>query len=991
MTSRPWLATLALALATAGAPACTKTREPTKPPVTPGGDTKADGGDKKALLPERPFDYRESTLDNGMRVITLADHSAPIAAVQVWYHVGSKDEKPDRRGFAHMFEHMMFRGTQNIGPKAHFEYIRKVGGDANAYTSFDNTTYIQEVPSSQVEMVLWLEAERMAFLKINSGYFDTERAVVAEEYRLGREQPYGTAPDKILAEIFKQHPYRWTPIGDMDELGAASADELQQFWNTFYVPNNAALVVVGDVDHGEVVELAKQYFGWIPSYPEPPRVTVKEPPLEKPLAIEIKERNGPVPIVAVGYRTVPTGHEDELELEMLGRILGGGESSRLYRDLVTDKDLAIVALSAAFSLEDEGIFAAGAVLSPFGDEPDEVMKAIRGHVAKLVAGGVSEAELTKAKNGMLRDAVTSQLTVASKAQLLGDAAVIKKDLDSVNRELREIEAVTVDDLKKVAARHFVPQREISIRIEPNLMGFIVDQIRGKKTEKKDDGPQGPEEISGEGTGKPGLVRPADLGTTPKVAPAQAPNADIAHADTVLENGLRVVFLENHEVPFVTYTLGVRFGAFADPVDMPGAASMAASMLTRGTEAYDYKELTDELDTYAVQLSGSMGMDVGSVSASAVTPQAARAMKLLAEATLRPTFPAAELPKLVKQTRTGLAITERSPQYQADRELRRRMFPGHPYARLPDPQSQDLDGITVEGLRAWWKGHVRPDTTVLYIAGDLKKEDAIALAKEHFGAWKASGPAPAVAVPDVPAPGKTKIYLVDRAGDQAQIRVGHAGITRKHEDWVVARVLSDVFGGGFNSRLNDTIRVKKGLTYGAGGGFSADRFAGRFVVSTFSKNATAAQTVETILEEIDRLKEEAPSEQEEAFSKSYLLGRFAGSRETPQDLVSELWALEYEGLPETWTQGYLDAIAKVDSAQMNAAAKRLVHEKELVIVVVGPAKTLKKGLEKIAPVEVIDPTALAKTDPAKAKAPAGPEKGTAKAGDAPKEKAATPKP
>jgi zinc protease len=998
MTSRPWLLALALALVTSGPSGCNKDKEPTKPPVGGDGKQAPDDGGKKALLPERPFDYRETTLDNGMRVITLADHSAPIAAVQVWYHVGSKDEKPDRRGFAHMFEHMMFRGTENIGPKAHFEYIRKVGGDANAYTSFDNTTYIQEVPSSQVEMVLWLEAERMAFLKINQGYFDTERAVVAEEYRMGREQPYGTAPDKILAEIFKQHPYRWTPIGDMDELAAASADELQQFWNTYYVPNNAALVVVGDVDHGEVVELAKKYFGFIPSYPEPPRVTVKEPPLQKPLEIKIKERNGPVPIIAVGYRTVPTGHEDEIELEMLGRILGGGESSRLYRDLVTDKDLAIIALSGAFSLEDEGIFAAGAVLSPFGDEPDEVLAAIRGHVSKLVEGGVTEAELTKAKNGMLRDAVTSQLTVGSKAQLLGEAAVIKKDLDSVNREFKEIDAVTVADLKKVAARHLVSQREISIRVEPNLMGFLVDQIRGKKVEKKGDDPKGPEEISGEGEGKPGLERPASLGTVPTVAPAQAPKVKIDYADTVLKNGLRVVFLENHEVPFVSYTLGVRFGAFADPADMPGAASMAASMLTRGTEGYDYKKLTDELDTYAVSLSGSMDMDTGSVSASAVTPQADRAMRLLAEAARRPTFPATELPKLVKQTRTGLAITERSPEYQAERELRRRLFPGHPYARLAEPQSQDLDGITVEGLRTWWKGHVRPDTTVLYIAGDLGKDEAFALAEKHFGEWKASGPAPTVAVPEVPARSKTKIYLVDRAGDQSQIRVGHAGITRKHEDWVVANVLSDVFGGGFNSRLNDTIRVKKGLTYGARGGFSADRFAGRFVVSTFSKNSTVAQTVKTILEEIDRLEKEPPSEQEEAFSKSYLLGRFAGQRETPQDLVRELWSLEAEGLPESWTQGYLDSVAKVDSAQMNAAAKRLVHEDELVIVVVGPRKTLEKSLKKIAPVEVIDPKAEAviKAEKAgkaeapakpekagKAEAAAKPEKGTAKAGNPPK--------
>ncbi len=964
MNVKPWLC--ALALATASLSSC-KNKDTTETPQVQGGQAE---GSAASLLPERPFDYQETTLDNGMRVITLSDHSTPVAAVQVWYHVGSKDEKPDRRGFAHMFEHMMFRGTQNIGPKAHFEYIRKVGGDANAYTSFDNTTYIQEVPSSQVEMVMWLEAERMAFLKINDGYFDTERNVVAEEYRMGREQPYGTAPDKILAQIFSKHPYRWTPIGDMDELAAASSAELQEFWNTYYVPNNAALVVVGDVEHDEIVEQAKQYFGWIPSYPTPPRVEIKEPVQTEPLRIKIKERNGPVPIVAVGYRTVPTGHEDEIELDMLGRILGGGESSRLYRDLVTKRELAMVALSAGFSLEDEGIFAAGAVMSPFGDEPDEVLAAIREHLATLAEKGVTEAELTKAKNGMLRDSVTSQLTVASKAQLLGDAAVIKKDLASVNDQFKEIDAVTVADLQAVAKRHFVPQREIEIRIEPNLMGFIVDQFRGgDDDEKKDDGPTGPEEISGAGSGKPGLTRPAQLGPEPVVAPPVAPVVKIDHQDTTLPNGLRVVAVENHEVPFVSYSLGLRFGAFVDPAEMPGAGAIASSMLTRGTEGYDYDTLTDELDTYAISLTGNVGMDMGQVSASAVTPQAGRAMKLLAEVVQRPTFPKDELPKLIKQTRTGLMVTERSPAYLADRELRRHMFPGHPYARLPDPELTQLDDIEVGGLKKWWSTYVRPDTTVLYVAGDLTSEQAFELATEHFGDWSADGEAPVVKLPPVPKPTKTKIYLVDRPGNQAQIRVGHVGITRSSPDWVTARVLSDVFGGGFNSRLNDTIRVKKGLTYGARGGFSASRFAGRFAVSTFSKNATVGETVATILEEIDRLQTEAPSAQEEQFSKSYLLGRFAGQRETPSDVVSDLWRLEYAGLPADYYQGYLDSVAKVSSDQMIDVAKRLVDDGNLVIVVVGSAKALERQLVNIAPVEVIDPKAAAieaaKADKAKA--------------------------
>ncbi len=953
MTLRPWIGALALVMSTLTGCKHNAGAEPPEP--TPAVEDPADA--MASLLSERPFEVDQTTLENGMRVITLSDHSTPIAAVQVWYHVGSKDEKPDRRGFAHMFEHMMFRGTQNIGPKAHFEYIRKVGGDANAYTSFDNTTYIQEVPKNQVEMVLWLEAERMAFLKINEGYFDTERDVVAEEYRLGREQPYGTVPDKLLAEVFTKHPYRWTPIGNMEELAQSSADELQEFWNTYYVPNNAALVVVGDVEHAAIVEMAERYFGWIPRYDEPPRVTIKEPVQTEPLRIKIKERNGPVPIVALGYRTVPTGHEDELALDMLGRILGGGESSRLYRDLVTERELAMVAMAAGFSLEDDGMFAAGAVLSPFGSEPDEVLAGIRDHLTRIKSDGVTEAELTKARNGMLRDAVTSQLTVASKAQLLGDAAVIKGDLESVNTRLSKIAAMTADQLQAVARRHFAPEREIEVRIEPNLVGFIVDQFRGeKKGKKKDDGGGGPEEISGEGSGKPGLVRPAHLGSAPVVADAVSPEVGIDKAARVLPNGLKVVVLENHEVPFVSYTLGLSFGAFSDPASMPGAASMAASMLTRGTEGYSYTALTDELDTYAVSIGGSVGMDAGRVRASAVTPQAGRAMRLLAEVVQRPTFPKDELRQLVKQQRTGLAITERSPGYLADRELRRRMFPGHPYARLPDPQSRELGEITVEGLDAWWRGHVRPDTTVLYVAGDVDEPEAFALAQEHFGGWSAQGPAPQVEVAVAPAPTKTKIYLVDRGGDQAQIRVGHVGITRQHEDYFTARVLSDVFGGGFNSRLNDTIRVKKGLTYGARGGFSSSRFAGRFVISTFSKNATVGETVQTILEEVERLQTEIPSEAESSTARSYLLGRFAGQRETPQDLVADLWRLEYQGLPEDYYQRYLESIATVKAERMLEVAKELVDEQRLVIVVVGPAKTLRKQLVNIAEVEVVDPKA-----------------------------------
>ena len=212
----------------------------------------------------RQYDFREKTLDNGLRVITLEDPTSPIVAVHLWYHVGSKDEQPERQGFAHMFEHMMFRGTDRLGTEEHFKHIRRNGGSCNAYTSFDQTVYIQTLPANQLELALWLEAERMGFLRIDQTSFDTERKIVEEERRLGLNRPYGTLPEKALREVFKVHPYGWTPIGNIAHLRASAAQELREFWNRYYVPNNATLVIVGDIKHDEAQKLAKRYFGWMP-------------------------------------------------------------------------------------------------------------------------------------------------------------------------------------------------------------------------------------------------------------------------------------------------------------------------------------------------------------------------------------------------------------------------------------------------------------------------------------------------------------------------------------------------------------------------------------------------------------------------------------------------------------------------------------------------------------------------------------------------------
>ncbi len=436
------------------------------------------------------WEYTDQTLDNGLRVIVMEDHSAPIAAIQVWYHVGSKNEKPDRTGFAHMFEHMMFRGTDRIGPEDHFKYLRRFGGNVNGYTSFDQTVYVQEVPSNQIDLTFWLEAERMANLKITEEYFATERNVVKEEYRLGvTDPPYGTLPDKVLSFIFTKHPYAWTPIGNLEHLSAATAAELQEFFNTYYVPNNATLVVVGDVTTSEILSKAQRYFGWIPRSPDPPHVTVQEPKVTSARRTEIEEKKGPLALVGFAYRTCPANHPDRHALAVLDYILSGGESGRVYKRLVKELEIAVHALSATFLLEQEGLWLMGAVVK-MGNTPEEVEAALDEQLALVLKDGISDQELQKARNQIAAQDVLERTTVAGKARKVGYAAVVLGDITQVNREFDDLMKVSRDDVLQVARKYFDPSARMTVVVQPKsvtakVLNWLGKFGGGKKDEKKE--------------------------------------------------------------------------------------------------------------------------------------------------------------------------------------------------------------------------------------------------------------------------------------------------------------------------------------------------------------------------------------------------------------------------------------------------------------------------------------------------------------------------
>lgn len=901
------------------------------------------------------FDFLDRTLPNGLRVIALEDFDVPVVAVQVWYHVGSKDEDPQRQGFAHMFEHMMFRGTQRLGPKAHFELIRKVGGDTNAYTSFDNTVYVQKLPANQLELVMFLESERMAFLKIDQESFSTERAVVEEERRQGLSSPYGTVLERLLPELFQKHPYQWAPIGKIPHLRQAKVDELARFWETYYVPNNATLVVVGAVKKDEVLRLAEKYFAWIPRGDDPPKVTLREPEQTQPREIRITEPKGPLTIVGKAYRTVPVAHPDTHALLVLSDILGQGESSRLYQRIVKDADLAVFAGSEAWPLEHDGLFAFGAALKPMGGKArEQVLRILDAELASIKTRGVTDAELEKAKLRLLKSAVQEAQTVEGRAELLGNYAVIVGDLARVNQRFDEIRAVTADDVKRVANTYLVDARQNTVTVEPAGLGEMLRSF--VSAGREDEGPP-PDPVEGnpvpERQGSKALaVRPDNLPDAPPIAPILEDFPDPKAVERTLPNGLKVVVLPRPKLPLVTLTLGLKRGAYAESPDAFGAASFAASLITQGTQNFTSRELAEELESRAILLSASVGPDMGAVNASALTDQAPRAAELLAEVVRRPTFPLPEFNQLRQQSLAALAVNEQDPKFLAGKELRARLFgPEHVYGRTDDTTS--LNALTRDAVAQWWSTHVRPDNTVLYFAGDITPDAAFALAEKYFADWTANAPAPAATIPPVPERSPTTIYLIDRPGlVQSEIRLGQIALTRSDPRWHTARVLTQIFGGSFDSRLNESIRVQKGLTYGIFGYFRPLRDTGNLEIDTFSKTETTAETVAAILAEITRMKSDPIEDRELAIARSYLVGSFPIDRETPQDTLNDLWLIEYANLPKTYLRDSLAGVARTEASDVRQLASDLLDEGKLVIVVVGDASKIKADLEKIAPVTLV---------------------------------------
>lgn len=420
----------------------------------------------RAAVPPPKLKYDLYTLPNGLTVILSEDHSTPIVHVQVTYHVGSKNEKPGRTGFAHLFEHMMFKGSKNIEPEAHTSIVASVGGQSNAYTTDDETVFWQTAPAQYLPLMMWMEADRMATLRVDETTFVNEREVVKEERRMRVDnQPYGRLTEIIYDQAFTVHPYKHPTIGSMADLEAASIDDVRDFYNTFYVPANATLTIVGDFDTVQAKSLIDQYLGRVPGSDTPvPRDIPREPPQLKEKRVTL-ETPWPLPAVVVAHHITYDGHPDSYPLHIASKVLSDGQSSRIYQKLVYETQIAVAAFGGAQLIEHPNLFYAVAIVQP-GQSPETAIKTLIGELDRLKNEPISDRDLQRTKNQFARDYILGRESNQQKASVLSHAAVLHHDIATADGEFEIFQNIKASDVQRVAQTYFTPENRVVLTLMP---------------------------------------------------------------------------------------------------------------------------------------------------------------------------------------------------------------------------------------------------------------------------------------------------------------------------------------------------------------------------------------------------------------------------------------------------------------------------------------------------------------------------------------------
>ncbi len=863
--------------------------------------------------------YQKFVLENGLTLIVHEDHKAPIVAVNLWYHVGSKNEKPGKTGFAHLFEHLMFGGSQHaLG--SYIKAMEKVGAtDLNGTTYFDRTNFFENVPTSALDYALWMESDRMGFLDLSQKTLDLQRGVVENEKRQGENEPYQLTEEYIPENTYPSgHPYSWDVIGEIADLDAASFKDVQEWFKTYYGPSNVVLVLAGDIDAKTAREKVEKYFGSIPAGPP---VTHQQVWIAKMTGThrEITQEHVPLPRIYMVWNVPQFGSADADYLDLVSACLGAGKTSRLYKRLIYDDQIASEVTVYNESREIGGQFYIQVTARP-GHNLDEIEKEVDEELARFLKEGPTSTELERVRTRYTANFLRGVERIGGfggKSDRLAQYAVYGGDPGGYKVTLQRVREANAADLKSAANRWLGD-------------GVYIADVQPFPDYKTASG-------GADRSQAPTLGPPPEL-KLPKLQRA------------TLSNGLKVILAERHGVPLVNFWLAADAGYAADQFATPGTAKLAGTLLIDGTSTRNALEISDQTALLGAQLQGYSNLDFSFVRLSALKSKLDPSLDLFADVILHPSFPDADFKREQKLQVDAIQQEQSEPFTMA-----LRVFPGLLYGRghaygnpfTGSGTAVSVQKITRDDLVKFHQVWYRPNNATLVVAGDTTLAELTPKLEKLFAGWK-QGEIPVKNISAVRLASKPTVYIVDKPGaGQSVILAGHVSGPPNTPQEIAIQAMNDDLGGSFSSRLNMNLREDKHWSYGAGSVLVGAHAQRPFVIFAPVQTDKTKESLVEVNKELRAILTDRPVTAEElARIKANETLSLPGSRETLNEVGSSITELVQYGWPDDYYDTMTGKISALTTSDLEAAAKQVVHPDNLVWIVVGDRAKIEAGIREL---------------------------------------------
>jgi zinc protease len=863
--------------------------------------------------------YQKFVLDNGLTLIVHEDHKAPIVAVNIWYHVGSKNEKLGKTGFAHLFEHLMFGGSDHA-KGSYIEAMQRIGAtDLNGTTNNDRTNYFENVPTSAVDYTLWMESDRMGFLTLDQKTLDLQRGVVQNEKRQGENQPYAVAYELITKNTYPAgHPYSWTVIGDMADLNAAAMDDVKEWFKTYYGPSNVVIVMAGDIAAKTAKEKVEKYFGNIPAGPPVAHQQVWVAKMTGTHRQVVQDRVPQARIYKV-WNIPEYGSADSVYLDLVSDILTNGKISRFYKRLVYDDQIATDAAAFVDLNEIAGQFVVQATARP-GQGLAQVEKELDEELARFLKDGPTAEELQRVKTQYDANFIRRVERIGGfggKSDRLAQSEVFRGSPDAYKTSLKLAREATAEDLKAAANRWLADGVYIlEVLPFPQYKTATASADRSKAPE---------------------IGAPPEL-KLPKLQRAK------------LSNGLNVVLAERHEVPLVSFWMTSDAGYAADEFATPGTASMTMALLTGGTKTRNALEISDQLATLGAELSANSNLDMSIVRLSALKAKLDPSLELFADVILNPSFPDADFKRQQKLQLAAIDREKNTPQQMALRVFPELLYGAqHAYGNplTGSGTSASVAKMTREDLTEFHDVWMRPNDSTLIVVGDTTLAELAPKLEKLFSGWKA-GKVPAKNIGTVQQTPKSVVYLVDKPGAlQSVIIAGHVAPPTNNPKEIAIEAMNDGLGGTFSARLNMNLREDKHWSYGARSLLWAARGQRPFIALAPVQTDKTKESLAEMNKEFHALLGDRPLTAEElAKIQANETLRLPGSRETIDELGQSIVDLVHFGFPDDYYETYAGKVRALKTDDLNDAAKVVVHPDNMIWVVVGDRAKIEAGVKEL---------------------------------------------